>query len=88
MKYEGTLTIGIRQEGNQAVVSVGDSGCGIPQTIQSRIFEPFFTTKPTGEGSGLGLDIAKKIVAKHKGKIEMQSEVGVGTTFSVYLPYS
>ena len=88
MKYEGTLTIGIRQEGNEAVVSVGDSGCGIDQTIQSRIFEPFFTTKPTGEGSGLGLDIAKKIVTKHKGRIEVQSEVGMGTTFSVYLPYS
>jgi signal transduction histidine kinase/tetratricopeptide (TPR) repeat protein len=88
MKYEGTLTLGIRQEGNEAVVSVGDNGCGIPQAIQSRIFDPFFTTKPTGEGSGLGLDIAKKIVAKHKGKITVQSEVGVGTTFSVYLPYS
>ena len=87
MQYRGTLTIGIRQEGNQAVVSVGDSGCGIAPSIQSRIFDPFFTTKPTGEGSGLGLDIAKKIVAKHKGKIEVQSEVGLGSTFSVYLPY-
>jgi signal transduction histidine kinase/tetratricopeptide (TPR) repeat protein len=88
MNYRGTLTMGIRQEDGHAVVSVSDSGCGIAPTILGRIFDPFFTTKPTGEGSGLGLDIAKKIVAKHKGRIEVQSEVGVGTTFSVYLPYS
>ncbi len=88
MQYHGTLTIGIRQEGNHAVVSIGDSGCGIAPTMLARIFDPFFTTKPTGEGSGLGLDIAKKIVVKHRGKIEVQSEVGQGSTFSVYLPYS
>jgi signal transduction histidine kinase len=88
MNYEGTLTTAIRQEGKHAVVSVSDSGCGIAPTILGRIFDPFFTTKPTGEGSGLGLDIAKKIVARHKGRIEVQSEPGVGTTFSVYLPYS
>jgi signal transduction histidine kinase/tetratricopeptide (TPR) repeat protein len=88
MQYQGTLTLGIRQEGNMAVVSVGDSGCGIPEAIRNRVFEPFFTTKPIGEGSGLGLDIAKKIVAKHKGRIDVQSEVGVGTVFSVHLPYS
>ena len=88
MHYEGTLTICIRQEGGDAVVSVADTGCGIAQTMQHRIFDPFFTTKPTGEGSGLGLDIAKKIVAKHKGRIEVQSESGLGSTFSVYLPYS
>ncbi len=88
MQYQDPLTIIIRQEGQQAVVSVSDSGCGIAPISQSRIFDPFFTTKPTGEGSGFGLDIAKKIVAEHKGKIELHSEVGLGSTFSVYLPYS
>jgi signal transduction histidine kinase len=82
------LTIGIRKEGDNAVVSVGDSGCGIPEEIRNKIFDVFFTTKPAGVGSGLGLDIVRRIINKHKGRIEVQSEVGVGTTFLVYLPYS
>jgi signal transduction histidine kinase len=86
MKNQGTLTVSVLQQGSEVVVSVADTGCGIPEAIRSRIFDPFFTTKPTGEGSGLGLDIVKKIVEKHQGRIEVQSEVGVGTTFSVYLP--
>jgi signal transduction histidine kinase len=87
MNHEGTLTIGIRQENGHAVVSVGDSGCGIPEEIRGKIFDVFFTTKPAGVGSGLGLDIVKKIIDKHQGRIELQSEVGVGTTFTVMLPY-
>ncbi|MDC8771238.1 ATP-binding protein [Roseateles albus] len=86
MQHQGVLTISIEREAEALVVSVGDTGCGIPEAIRSRVFEPFFTTKPAGEGSGLGLDIVKKIVDKHRGRIEVQSEVGVGTTFSVYLP--
>ncbi|MBK7001163.1 MAG: PAS domain-containing protein [Rhodoferax sp.] len=85
-QQHGTLTVGIRRQGDEAVVSIGDTGCGIPDNIRSRIFDPFFTTKPVGEGSGIGLDIAKKIVDKHQGRIEVQSEVGVGSTFLVYLP--
>ncbi len=65
--------------------SVG--GCGIPEEIRGKIFDVFFTTKPAGVGSGLGLDIVKKIIDKHQGRIDLKSEVGVGTTFSVYLPY-
>jgi two-component system, NtrC family, sensor kinase len=87
MNHEGTLTVGIRQENGNAVVSVTDSGCGIPEEIRGKIFDVFFTTKPAGVGSGLGLDIVKKIIDKHHGKIELQSEVGVGTTFTVVLPY-
>jgi signal transduction histidine kinase len=88
MDHHGTLTLTIRRQDNDAVVSVGDSGCGIPEDIRGKIFDVFFTTKPTGVGSGLGLDIVKKIIEKHQGRIDVQSEVGVGTTFSVYLPYS
>jgi signal transduction histidine kinase len=87
MPHSGTLTIGIASRGNEAVVSIGDTGSGIPDDIRERIFDPFFTTKPIGEGSGLGLDISKKIVEKHKGRIELRTELNVGTTFFVYLPY-
>ena len=87
MDHQGTLTLTIRRQDNEAVVSVGDSGCGIPEDIRGKIFDVFFTTKPTGVGSGLGLDIVKKIIDKHQGRIDVQSQVGVGTTFSVYLPY-
>jgi two-component system NtrC family sensor kinase len=88
MTNPGTLTVMVRQRGTYVVVSIADTGSGIPEAIRSRIFDPFFTTKPTGEGSGLGLDIVKKIVEKHYGRIEVQSEVNIGTTFSVYLPIS
>jgi signal transduction histidine kinase len=86
MKNQGTLTLDVHRRGSEVVVSVTDTGCGIPEANRSRIFDPFFTTKPTGEGSGLGLDIVKKIVEKHQGRIEVQSEVDVGSTFLVYLP--
>ena len=67
-------------------MSINDSGCGIPDAIRERIFDAFFTTKPAGEGTGLGLDIVRKIVEKHGGRIAVDSEVGRGTTFTVALP--
>ena len=85
MKNHGTLTIDVRQEENQAFVSITDTGIGIPEEIQEKIFEPFFTTKPAGEGSGLGLDIVKKIVDKHHGNIDVESQPGK-TIFRVRLP--
>ena len=87
MNHEGTLTIAVRRLDNEAVVSVTDTGCGIPEEIRGKIFDVFFTTKPAGVGSGLGLDIVRKIIQKHQGRIDVQSEIGVGTTFNVYLPY-
>ncbi|MCS6905213.1 MAG: PAS domain S-box protein [Bacteroidia bacterium] len=85
MKGKGKLIVNVRKEEPWAVVSITDNGPGIPPEIMSRIFEPFFTTKPQGEGTGLGLDICRKIVEKHRGKIEVDSEPG-RTTFTVKIP--
>lgn len=86
MEYKGTLTIALDQQDNQVVIRIMDTGKGIPAEILPQIFRPFFTTKRAGEGSGLGLDIVKKIIDKHQGKIEVASEIGKGTTFSIWLP--
>ncbi len=81
----GMITVSTREEGGFAVVDISDTGSGIPADIQSRIFEPFFTTKKTGQGSGLGLDIVRKIIYNHGGEIQLVSKSG-STVFSVYLP--
>lgn len=86
MKNDGTLTIKGVKNGTDLIVSITDTGPGIPEDVREKIFQPFFTTKPAGEGSGLGLDIVKRIVEKHHGKIEFQTQSGVGTTFSVTIP--
>ena len=65
---------------------VEDTGQGIPETIQTKIFDPFFTTKPIGKGTGLGLSISYKIIQDHQGKVELQSSIGVGSKFRVYMP--
>lgn len=85
MDNKGNLEISIHQVDNKIKVNITDSGKGIPTEIKDKIFEPFFTTKPKGEGSGLGLDIVKKIIDKHNGEIQVDSEPGK-TTFSVLLP--
>ncbi len=88
MDYKGVLTIAVQQQQNFIKVSVSDTGSGVAPEIQEKIFKPFFTTKPAGEGSGLGLDIVLKIVEKHGGKLELDTEVGKGSTFHVLLPIS
>jgi CheY-like chemotaxis protein len=72
--------------GPYVVISIADSGHGIPAEIQHRIFDPFFTTKPVGKGTGLGLSTALGIVQSHRGFLDLESAVGSGTTFHVYLP--
>jgi signal transduction histidine kinase len=82
----GTLTIRTARDDGNVLVEVGDSGPGIPDDIKERIFEPFFTTKPVGEGTGLGLDIAWRIVVKkHHGDLRVESRPG-DTRFQVRLP--
>jgi signal transduction histidine kinase len=88
MNYEGKLSVGLSAQDNQAIISVADTGTGIAPEIKGRIFEPFFTTRTSGEGSGMGLAIVKRIVEQHQGRIEVQTEVGVGTTVTVMLPYT
>ena len=87
MDNKGTLIIDLRQKNKEVEVSITDSGKGIPTELMSKIFQPFFTTKPPGEGSGLGLDIVRKIIDKHQGNIEVESQPGK-TTFTVSLPVS
>ena len=86
MQYKGTLRIAVTAKDKGLLVAISDTGPGIPEGIRAKIFDPFFTTKPVGEGSGLGLDIARKIVQKHHGTIAFHTKLGVGTTFSVWLP--
>jgi len=80
--------LGIRLEGEDgaAVVRISDTGSGIKPEHRSRIFDPFFTTKGVGKGTGLGLSISYAIVKEHDGRIELQSEVGRGSTFTITLP--
>lgn len=67
-------------------VSITDTGCGIPQEHLQRIFDPFFTTKAVGKGTGLGLSVSHGTVRAHGGEIEVESTVGKGSEFRIYLP--
>jgi len=86
MNNKGILTISSYKEDQFVIISIKDTGKGIPPEIKNKIFDAFFTTKSQGEGSGLGLHIVKKIIDKHNGKIELLSEIGVGTEFRIFLP--
>ncbi|MEI6075918.1 MAG: PAS domain S-box protein [Verrucomicrobiota bacterium] len=103
MPKGGRLTVGVRvveihdassqiaagaRPGNFVCLSVADTGCGMDEDTQRRIFEPFFTTKGVGQGTGLGLATVYGIVQQHAGWIEVESQVGKGTEFRVYLPSS
>jgi len=83
---EGTIVLTTSQTPQSFLISVRDTGAGIPEAIRSKIFDPFFTTKPVGRGTGLGLAISYGIVEDHGGSIEVQSEEGVGTEFIVKIP--
>jgi signal transduction histidine kinase len=81
----GSVRVTARASGEKVVVQVTDDGPGIPAELASRIFDPFFTTKPVGKGTGLGLDIARRLVERNDGIMELESEPG-RTEFRVALP--
>ena len=89
MNARGVLTVRTGPNPNrddEILIEFIDTGTGISQDDLSKIFEPFFTTKPQGRGTGLGLSVAYGIVEEHRGRIEVESQVGVGSNFKVYLP--
>jgi two-component system NtrC family sensor kinase len=87
-RSRGTLTVRSAVDGDSVVISVSDTGGGIPPEIQQRIFDPFFTTKEIGRGTGQGLAIARSIVARHAGMLSFESSAQRGTTFVIRLPIS
>ena len=85
---KGVISVKTHLSGGRVLVEISDTGSGISEEVRSRIFEPFFTTKDADTGTGLGLSISADIIKKHSGTIEVQSQVGRGTTFTISLPVS
>jgi signal transduction histidine kinase len=84
---KGTIRVSTRREGANAVISISDTGAGIPEAIRHRIFDPFFTTKEVGRGTGQGLAIAWTAIRdKHRGELSFETELGKGTTFLIRIP--
>jgi signal transduction histidine kinase len=86
IEANGVITVRTGYADDWVWLEVGDNGAGIAPDVLSRIFDPFFTTKPVGKGTGLGLSLSYNIVTKHGGRIEVASELGKGTRFTVHLP--
>ncbi len=86
IEKRGKIMIRTGRHADEVWVEIADTGKGISQEHMKKIFDPFFTTKPIGTGTGLGLSLSYGIIEKHHGRIEVQSEVGNGTTFRVWLP--
>jgi signal transduction histidine kinase/HAMP domain-containing protein len=82
----GVIEVRTDVEGGWYRIEVADNGCGISKENLSRVFDPFFTTKGVGKGTGLGLSVSRGIIECHKGRIEVDSQAGAGSTFKVYLP--
>ena len=89
VSLDGTIRVRTRinDEKQGAEVIIADTGSGIPREIIEKVFDPFFTTKPVGKGTGLGLSISYKIIKDLGGTIAVQSEVGKGTEFKIFLPF-
>jgi signal transduction histidine kinase len=88
MPTGGTLRLRTARELDCALVEIGDTGSGIPEEIQGRIFEPFFTTKAVGRGTGLGLDLVRKLLWNHNGSLGLSESKPGNTRFQVRLPFN
>ncbi len=86
IEKQGEIRIGTRETNGFVEIVIGDTGQGIPEANLSRIFDPFFTSKEIGKGTGLGLNVAYNIIKKHQGSIDVRSQVGIGTTFTIRIP--
>jgi signal transduction histidine kinase len=86
IEAKGTITLRTGVQGDEVWVEIADTGKGMAPEVVKRIFDPFFTTKPVGKGTGLGLSVSYSIVQKHNGRIDVQSTVGQGSTFRLWLP--
>ncbi|MEN3296148.1 MAG: two-component system, NtrC family, sensor kinase [Burkholderiales bacterium] len=84
----GQIRIASRATADEIRIAVSDNGCGIKHHILTRIFDPFFTTHDVGKGMGLGLTVSRDIVSAHRGRIDVETTVAVGSTFTVCLPYT
>ena len=85
-KETGDIYIRTKEKNNNLIIEIEDTGVGISKENLTKVFEPFFTTKGVGEGTGLGMSISYKIIESHGGKINIDSEVGKGTKFTITLP--
>jgi two-component system cell cycle sensor histidine kinase/response regulator CckA len=86
MPRGGSLLIATRNAGTEVMIAVTDTGCGMSEEVKRRAFEPLFTTKDLGKGTGLGLSVVHRVIEQAGGRIEVDSELGLGTTFRVFLP--
>ena len=85
--FEPVISVTLRREEDQVCLQIEDNGTGMPATVKEQIFKPFYTTKPAGEGTGLGLSITRTIIEeKHKGTIQVDSEEGKFTRFTIRIP--
>lgn len=84
--FEPEISVKLRKEGSQVILTIYDNGIGIEESIKEKIFEPFFTTKPTAEASGIGLYVSREVILNHKGSIEVKSEKNQYTEFTLRVP--
>jgi signal transduction histidine kinase len=85
-QHKGEIAIATVADGDHVIVTIADTGCGIPEAIRHKVYDPFFTTKGIGKGTGQGLAITHRVVERHGGTIAFETSVGEGTRFTIRLP--
>lgn len=86
IEKEGDVWIRLKADANNAIIEFEDNGCGMNETTSKKVFDPFYTTKAVGQGTGLGMAISYKVIKNHNGSIELKSELGKGSKFTIVLP--